>query len=69
MFQRDDTDRVDVHVFVPYRAEVPGLAHYVEHLAWLSATMDWARAGIGRTGAWANADTMHYWISARGASR
>ena len=68
VFQRDDTDRVVVHVFVPYRAEVPGLGHYVEHLAWLSATMDWAREGIGRTGAWANPHAMHYWISARGAS-
>lgn len=68
VIQRDGTDRLDVHVFVPYRSDVPGLAHYVEHLAWLSATKDWAREGIGRTGAWTNAHTMHYWILARGAS-
>ncbi|MYG27344.1 MAG: insulinase family protein [Boseongicola sp. SB0677_bin_26] len=65
MFPQNDTDRLDVHVFVPYRSEVPGLAHYVEHLAWHSATKDWVRQGLGRTGAWANAHTMHYWISAR----
>ena len=38
VFQRDDADRLDVHAFIPYRAEIPGLAHYVEHLAWLGAT-------------------------------
>ena len=68
VFPRDDTDRLDVHVFVPYRAEVPGLAHYVEHLAWLSATRDWASKRLGRTGAWTNAHTIHYWISAQGGS-
>ena len=68
VFPRDDTDRLDVHVFVPYRAEVPGLAHYVEHLAWLSATRDWASNRLGRTGAWTNAHTIHYWISAQGGS-
>ena len=68
VFPRDDTDRLDVHVFVPYRAEVPGLAHYVEHLAWLSATRDWASNRRGRTGAWTNAHTIHYWISAQGGS-
>ena len=68
MFPQNDTDRLDVHVFVPYRSEVAGLAHYVEHLAWLSATKDWVREGLGRTGAWANSHTMHYWISARNGS-
>ena len=68
VFPRDDTDRLDVHVFVPYRAEVPGLAHYVEHLAWLSATRDWANNRRGRTGAWTNAHTVHYWISTQGGS-
>ena len=68
VFPRDDSDRLDVHVFVPYRAEVPGLAHYVEHLAWLSATGDWASNRRGRTGAWTNAHTIHYWISAQGGS-
>ena len=68
VFPRDDTDRLDVHVFVPYRTEVPGLAHYVEHLAWLSATGDWASNRRGRTGAWTNAHTIHYWISAQGGS-
>lgn len=68
VFARDDTDRLDVHVFVPYRAEVPGLAHYVEHLAWLSATTDWTGNRRGRTGAWTNSHTIHYWISAQGGS-
>ena len=68
VFPRDDTDRLDVHVFVPYRAEVPGLAHYVEHLAWLSATKDWTGNRRGRTGAWTNSHTIHYWISAQGGS-
>ena len=65
VIQRDETDRLDVHVFIPYRAEIPGLAHYVEHLAWLGATKDWASLRLGRTGAWTNPYTFHYWISAR----
>ncbi len=68
VFQREDTDRLDVHVFVPYKAEFPALAHYVEHLSWLNATRGWAGTRLGRTGAWTNPHTMHYWISARGAS-
>lgn len=68
VFPRDDTDRLDVHVFVPYRAEVPGLAHYVEHLVWLSATKDWTGNMRGRTGAWTNAHAIHYWISAQGGN-
>ena len=68
VFQRDDTDRLDLHVFIPYRAETPGLAHYVEHLAWLAATGVWADRGQGRTGAWTNTHTLHYWISSRNCS-
>ena len=68
VFQRDETDRLDVHVFIPYRAEIPGLAHYVEHLAWLGATKDWASLRLGRTGAWTTPHAFHYWISARNSS-
>ncbi len=32
-FQRGDAGRPDVHLFIPHRAEVAGLAHYVEQLA------------------------------------
>ena len=64
-FQRGDAGQLVVNVFIPHRSEVPGLAHYVEHLAWHSATTD--RTGNRRccTGAWTKAQAIHCWISAQ----
>ena len=67
-FQRGDAGRLDVHLFIPHRAEVAGLAHYVEQLAWLSATTDRTGNRRGRTGAWTKAQAIHCWISAQGGS-
>ncbi len=65
VFQRDDAGRLNVHVFIPGRAEVAGFAPYVEHLAWLSATTDRTGNRRGRAGTWTKAQAIHCWISAQ----
>lgn len=64
----DQTDLLRATVLFPYgEAHNPfaeGLAHYVEHLAWLNMTQNDPSAGVSHSNAWTSHRAMAYWLQA-----
>jgi len=56
---------VHAHVIIGHGNPSPGLAHYVEHLAWLSAVGGKQRSADRHSNAWTNAYAAGYWLSGK----
>lgn len=56
---------MNVDVMFHYPSGQGPLAHYTEHLAWLSAVGGTTRAADRHTNAWTNANAVGYWLSGR----
>lgn len=59
----DTPGLVTVHVVIPYEAETPGLAHYAEHLVWLSALGGEVRLGDPHSNAFTSSQVIAYFMS------
>jgi len=66
-FINSTPDRPTIHVEVifAYPAGQGPLAHYAEHLAWLSAVGGSARAVNRHSNAWTSSQAVGYWLSGR----
>lgn len=63
--QSAETQEVQVHVIIGHGNLSPGLAHYVEHLAWLNAVGAKQRSADRHSNAWTNAYAAGYWLSGK----
>ncbi|MBB3141780.1 M16 family metallopeptidase [Halomonas organivorans] len=63
--QRTDAREVQVHVIVGHGHPAPGLAHYVEHLAWLNTVGGKQRSADRHSNAWTNRYAAGYWLSGK----
>lgn len=61
--QRTKSQEVQVHVIVGHGNPSSGLAHYVEHLAWLNTVGAKQRSADRHSNAWTNAYAAGYWLS------
>jgi predicted Zn-dependent peptidase len=59
----DTPGMITLYVFIPYEAETPGLAHYAEHLAWLSAIGGSVRLGDPHSNASTSPRSVVYHMS------
>lgn len=57
---RDTPGKIELHLFIPYEADRPALAHYTEHLVWQSAVGDRAKLMGMHTNASTFADSIIY---------
>ncbi|MDN3557805.1 M16 family metallopeptidase [Halomonas maura] len=65
--QSTEDREVQAHVIIEHGASAPGLAHYVEHLAWLN-TMGAKQRGADRhSNAWTSPYAVGYWLSGKPA--
>lgn len=59
----DTPGMVKLSLFIPYRAETPGLAHYAEHLTWQSAIGREVKLGDPHSNAMAAQRAVTYYMS------
>lgn len=59
----DKPGMVNLHLFIPYEATTPGLAHYTEHLVWLSSFGGGMRVGDPHSNASTSERAVVYDIS------
>ncbi|AQU81340.1 MULTISPECIES: M16 family metallopeptidase [unclassified Halomonas] len=63
--QSTDAREVQVHVIFGHGNPAFGLAHYVEHLAWLNAVSARQRSADRHSNAWTNPYAAGYWLSGK----
>ncbi|MGS2744514.1 M16 family metallopeptidase [Halomonas sp. LS-001] len=63
--QNTESREVYAHVIFGHENPAPGLAHYVEHLAWLNTVGAKQRSADRHTNAWTNRYAAGYWLSGK----
>lgn len=61
--QSTDSSEVQTHVIIRHGSPSSGLAHYVEHLAWLNTVGAKQRSANRHSNAWTNPYAVGYWLS------
>ncbi|XGA81654.1 insulinase family protein [Halomonas sp. CH40] len=61
--QRTESQKVQAHVIIRHENPASGLAHYVEHLAWLNTVGAKQRSADRHSNAWTNPYAVGYWLS------
>ena len=63
--QNTEAREIYAHIIIGHGNPAPGLAHYVEHIAWLNAVGAKQRSADRHSNAWTNAYAAGYWLSGK----